>query len=288
VRLFEAPECVSEVFGAEITPFPTVAGGAALVPAAQQKGVMVVQVVGLEPDTAYCVQTVTTSLFSQEQARAPDPLLVVRTEKATTRARAAAPPDPSLVAFGNDLAKLAVTRSSPGAPTAGALVLVKVRGASSPLGAFVGDGIDDDDDPATPTTLALVNLNNLYDATSHESLDLGGDGSEDISARVLGSPEGFVTVHARIVPPDRGRSEVVTPLACRDASRTACDGRLGDSNGDRGVAASDADVVARLVVGLTPVLPCMVCADATWDMALDMTDALAIAQAVAGLRGLPW
>ncbi|HEU4401579.1 MAG TPA: hypothetical protein VFT43_05690 [Candidatus Polarisedimenticolia bacterium] len=287
LRLFEAPDCLNEIFAAEITPFPTVSGDASIVTAAQQKGVMVVRAAGLAPDTEYCVQTVTTSLFSAQTTTSPVPPLRIRTEKKTTRARAAAVGDPNLVAFGNDLAKLSITRATPDAPTAGALVLVKVSGASSPLSGFVGDAIDDDNDPSTPTTLALFNLNNLYDAVSGESLDLLGGGGEEISARALGGPDGFVTVHARIVPADTALSEVVVPLPCRSAPATACDGRLGDADADGGVTLADADAVRDFVVGLLAVPACGVCADVTWDLTDDMKDALAIGQSATGKRTLP-
>jgi len=288
LRLFEAPGCVNEIFNAPITPFPTVTGDASIVNHAQQLGVVSVQVEDLQPDTEYCVQTVTTSNFSSLSTTAPDPLLIVRTEKRTTRARAPSPSDPNLIGFSNDLAKLEITRSVPGADTRGALILVKVEGASTPLSAFVGDGIDDDGDATTHTALALVNLNNLYGAASHESLDLAGDGTEEISARVLGSPEGFVTVQAHLVPADANLSELKAPAPCAGAGQTACEGRLGDGNADGSITALDAEIVRDLVVGLTPILPCMVCGDVTWDFSDDMKDALAIAQFVAALRVLPW
>lgn len=288
LRLFEAPGCQNEIFTADVTPFPTVAGNAFIVAAAQQKGVLSVRAAGLAPDTDYCVQTVTTSLFSSLTATAPTPPLIVHTAAKTVRSKAAGPGDPNEIAFSNDLTKLEITRSDPNAATNGALVLLKVAGAASPLSAFVGDGVDDDADPNSPTGLALFDLNNVYSASTGESLDLKGDGGEEISARALGSPEGFVTVHARIVPPDHGLNEVALPAACRNAGQTACDGRLGDADNDGGVTIADADLLRDLVVGLAPIAPCTVCGDATWDFSDDMKDSLAIAQVVAGLRLLPW
>jgi hypothetical protein len=288
LRLFEAPGCQNEIFTADITPFPTVTANAFIVSAAQQKGVMAVRAAGLAPDTDYCVQTMTTSTFSGLTTTAPLPPLIVRTAKRTARSKPAAPNDPNEVAFSNDLTKIAITRSDPNAPTNGALVLLKVTGASSPLSAFVGDGVDDDADPNSPTGLALFDLNNLYGASTGESLDLRGDGTEDLSARVLGSPEGFVTVHARIVPADHGLNEIALPAACRNAGATACDGRLGDADADGAVTIADAELLRDVVVGLSPIAACAVCGDAVWDLSDDMKDSLAIAQAVAGLRLLPW
>lgn len=291
VRLFEAPQCTNEIFTAEITSFPTVGGAAesaAIVAAASQKGVMVAKVAELEPDTEYCVQTLTTSSFSSQITTAPESALRVRTERRTTRSRPLAVGDPNETGFSNDLARVSIVRADLTLPTSGMLVLLKVKGASSPLAAFVGDAIDDDGDSRTPTPLALLDLNNIYDAATHESLDLEGDGSEEMSARVLGGPEAFVRVQARTVPADAGLSEIVVPGPCRDSTLTACDGRLGDADADGAVADADAQKVRDLVVGLLPILPCMVCGDATWDFNADMHDALAVGQATAGRRLLPW
>jgi len=288
LRLFEAPACVNEIFTADVVPLPTVSGSAAIVEAARQLGVVAVRAAGLLPDTDYCVQTVTTSLFSNLVTTEPPHPMIVHTARRTTRSKDAAPGDPNQVAFSNDLTKLQITRSDPGAATNGALVLVRVTGALSPLAAFVGDGIDDDANPSTPTGLALIDLNNLYGAATGESLDLAGDGSEDLSARVLGSPEGFVTVDARIVPVDHGLNEVVAPSPCRGALATACDGRLGDADGDGDVTIAVAELIRDVVVGLAPIATCAVCGDVSWDLTDDMKDALAIAQVVVGLRLLPW
>jgi hypothetical protein len=285
LRLFQAPACVDEVQGAGFTPYPSISGDPAIAAAAQARGVLVVKVAGLMPDTEYCVQTVSTSPAGLGVTTAPDPALRVRTARLTTRSRPSG--DPPEAAFSNDLVKVAITRSLPGAGTRGALLLLKVRGAASPLSAFVGDAIDDDGDPATSTTLALFDLNNLYDTGTGASLDLLGDGSEDLSARALGGPEGYVTVHARIVPPEGIAAALRTPGVCRGAPATACDGRLGDADGDGALSAADADRIRDFVVGLSAIPACGVCGDATWDFGNDMKDALAIAQAAAGLRTLP-
>jgi len=287
LRLYEAPSCANEIFTADIVPFPTISGNTSIAGGAQQLGVMSVLAKGLSPDTEYCVQTVTTSLFSSQTTTSPDPALRIRTERRTTRSRAASVSDPNEVGFSNDLARFEITRSVQGADTRGAVLLVKVRGASAPLGAFVGDAIDDDGDPTTHTTLALVDLNNLYGAASHESLDLLGDGTEDIAAWVLGGPEGFITVHGRIVAPDLGLNVLVPPNPCRNAGLTMCDGRLGDANGDGVLTEADAEAVRDFVLGLSPAPPCAVCGDTTWDLSDDMKDALMIVQTVTGLRLLP-
>lgn len=284
LRLFEAPDCINEIFSVTLTPFPTRSGNSQIVQAAQQKGVMLVEAAGLEPDTEYCVQTVTTSVLTNLTTTAPAEPLRVTTERLTTRGRDTGT---VLTAFENDLVKLSITSSTPGEPTHGALLLLQATGASSPLTAWVGDGIDDDGDPGTETVLALFDLNNLYDATTGESLDLLGDGSEDLAAIVLGSPEDYVEAIGRLLPVDAGLSEVIEPVTCRDAPTTVCKGKLGDSDNDGTVSAADADAVQDHVIGLVPILGCVVCADAVFDLARDMKDALAIGQSASGLRELP-
>jgi hypothetical protein len=83
---------------------------------------------------------------------------------------------------------------------------------------------------------------------------------------------------------------VVVPAPCPliNLIQPLCDGRLGDANADGSVTPADGALITSHVVGSTPVMPCIVCADATWDFGTDMKDALAIGQAAAGLRVLPW
>ncbi len=288
LRLFAAPDCALEILDATVTPLPTRSGDPSIGAAARQKGIMVVIAAGLTPDTEYCVRTVTTSVASGQVLGEPSPTLRVKTARATTRGGAPAGGNPGLVAFSNDLAKFAVVTPVSGGLTPGALVLLKIAGASSPLSAFVGDAVDDDNDPNTPTNLALFDLNNLYDSATGASLDLRGDGTEVMSAVLLGGPQGIASVHARLVPTETQLNAVVVPSACAGAPQTACDGILGDANNDGLVSLADADVVRNHVVSLMPILPCAVCADVTWDLATDMKDALAIGQAAAGLRMLLW
>jgi hypothetical protein len=276
---------VTEVATAEVTAFPTVSGSSAIASAAQQKGVMVAEVSGLIPDTEYCAQPFTTSVPSGQVWAGP--MLRVRTEKRTLRGRSQTPNSP-LASFSNDLVRIEIQRPDTQLSTAGALVLVKIKDASSPLSGFVGDAIDDDADPSTPSGLALINLDNLYLAATGESFDLKGDGTEDIATRVLGGPQGFVAVQARLVPPEHGLSEAVSPSPCRDAGVIQCDGRLGDSDANGAIEIADANAIQSVVVGQSPTVACPVCADAYWDLSLDMPDALAIAQSVSGWRVLPW
>ena len=284
VRLYQAPACVDEIFTATITPHPTLGADPALIQAAQDKGIMVVEVAGLQPETEYCIRGVTVSTLTSLSTEAPAVPLRVTTEKLTTRGR---PSGPDIQAFSNDLVKLSISSSVPTTPTRGALVLLRASGASSPLAAWVGDTIDDDNDPSSPTTQVFFDLNNLYDAATRESLDLLGDGTEDLSAIVLGSPDGYVEAIGRIVPADAGLAEVVAPMSCRDAPMTVCTGLLGDSDNDGMVLLADAEAIQDHVVGLVSVLSCVVCSDITGDLAIDMKDALGVGQTAVGSRELP-
>ena len=277
LRLFEAPDCINEIFSATLTPFPTRSGDPAIAAAAQDKGVLLVEASGLAPDTEYCVKTVTTSTLTGLATTAPSEPLRVTTEKLTTRGRDTGA---ELTAFENDLVKLSISHTIPSEPTTGALLVLQASGASSPLTAWVGDATGDDE-------LALFDLNNLYDAMTGESLDMLGDGSEDLAAIVLGGPEDYVEAIGRLLPADSGLTEVIEPAACRDQPTTACRGILGDSDDDGVVTSADADAVQDHVIGLVPILGCRVCADAVFDLARDMKDALAIGQSGGGLRELP-
>ena len=98
----------------------------------------------------------------------------------------------------------------------------------------------------------------------------------------------YIEAIGRLVPVDSGLVEVVEPAAtCRDAPTTDCDGKLGDSDSDGTVTAADTAAVQDHLIGLVPILGCVVCADAVFDLARDMKDALAIGQFASGLRELP-
>ncbi|MCP3979265.1 MAG: hypothetical protein GY716_08055 [bacterium] len=281
--VFEGPACLIEVLDARVNVHPTATGDPAVGPAAAERGVQLVQVGGLHPDTEYCVLTNTTSSETGETTSAPDAPLRVHTARRT--ARSAGPGAP--VPFSNDLLRLRIARVDPAASTTGTLVLLRHPDALSPLASFVGDGIDDDANPATPTDLVLFDLNNLYDRGTHESLDLSGDGSEQLSAIVVGGPDGFSTVHARVVPADADLNEVRDGAPCPESPAGACDGRLGDANADGLVESADPELIRDHVVGLAGDLPCRVCADVTFDSHQDIRDALALAQALVGSRLLP-
>jgi hypothetical protein len=285
LRVFEGPACEVEVADAVIESFPTLGDGA-IPTAAANRGVMKVRVAGLRPDHEYCYQTLTTGTENDTRIRPLTPA-PVRTAARTSKSGPAAP-GPGLAPFANDLIRFAVDVSSPEAPTEGLLLVARVDGAGAPITAFIGDGIDDDADPSTPTALVLLDLNNLYAATGASSLDLSGDGGEGMVFLELGGSAGAIPVHARIVPPDDDLNEIKDPLICGEASAGRdCDGILADALGDAAAGPGDPEAIAEVVVGASSGVQCPVCADVDFDGELTIRDALAVAQYLAGLGTLP-
>ena len=147
---------------AVIAAHPVVSGDVAISTAAEDNGVMKVQVTGLEPDTTYYFQTVTTSKSTDDTVLFPDPapLLSVTTEHLTVRA---IDNGSDLVPFGNDVIIWPCYLADGVTPAEGTLLLATIEGANYPLTAFVGDGVDLPD--------ALIDLNNAFGLTSHENVD---------------------------------------------------------------------------------------------------------------------
>jgi len=284
LRVFESPGCEVIVADGAVAAWPSLSAAADLGNAASARGVMKARVTGLAPDTEYCVQT--TSTIGGDVTVAPLEPLVVRTASRTTKGRDDG--GAGLAPRANDLVRFDVVLSPGNVGSSGLLLLARVEGAGSPISAFIGDGVDNDSNPATPTSRVLLDLNNLYARTTAETLDLSGDGSEGLTFLELGGPQGVVPVHARLVPPDGNLSEVVDPLPCPDqASGASCDGLLTDATSNDELDLEDPAAIASRVVGASPGLACPVCADVDFDGQTGMKDALAIAQYLLGLGTLP-
>lgn len=284
LRVLEAPGCEVVVAGTTLEAWPSLGGAADLGDKASARGVMKARVSGLAPDTEYCVQT--TSTIGGDVTVAPLEPFVVRTAGRTTKGRDDG--GAGLAPRANDLVRFDVVLSPGSVGSSGLLLLARIEGAGSPISAFIGDGVDDDADPATPTSRVLLDLNNLYAGTPAETLDLAGDGSEGLTFLELGGPQGVVPVHARLVPPDDNLSEIVDPLPCPEqAGGASCDGRLADPTADDELDLGDPAAIASRVVGASAGLSCPVCADVDFDGQTGMKDALAIAQYLLGLGTLP-
>jgi hypothetical protein len=284
LRVFEAPSCEVLVASVALEVWPSLGGAADVGTAASARGVMKVRVSGLAPDTEYCVQT--TTRVGADVTVAPLEPLGARTASRTAKGRDDG--GPGLEPRANDLMRFDVVLSPSSIGSSGLLLLARVEGASSPISAFIGDGVDDDANPATPTSRVLLDLNNLYAGAPAETLDLLGDGTEGLTFLELGGPERVVPVHARLVPPDRNLSEVGDPLPCAaQAAGGSCDGLLADPTDDDELNLEDSAAIAAFVAGAGGEPACPVCADVNFDGQAGMKDALAIAQFLLGLGTLP-
>lgn len=148
---------------------------------AENLGVMKVQVTGLDPNTIYYFQTVTTSKSSSQTTYNPAaaPMPEVTTENAVVRTKFLGDQQ---VPFTN--APISLDCYLPGgsttAPT-GSLVLAAVDGANYPVSGFVGDG--------APSGKAWIDLNNLY--SSHDFLTLEVYGGESMLVTTLMGASGI-------------------------------------------------------------------------------------------------
>jgi len=163
LEVFEDADGLLGVSGADIIAQPVVSHDTAIQEAAENNGVMKVQITGLEPDTIYYFQTATTSKSTSDTVLYPEvaPLMQVTTEHLTVRT---ADSGGNLVPFSNDVIIEACFLADRVTPATGTLLLATIEGANYPLTAFVGDGVD--------LPYALIDLNNAFGLASHENIDL--------------------------------------------------------------------------------------------------------------------
>jgi hypothetical protein len=155
---------------------PVDSGDMSIAIAAEDNGVMKVRVSGLEPDTAYYFQTVTTSKSSADVTYYPEsaPMLGVTTAKEIVRTVMNGELE---VPFTNDLIVRECLLTDGVTPALGALVVANVEGGYSPVSNFVGDGV------VSPQ--CYVDLNNIFDALAYENKPLYG-GEWLVLSRIMG------------------------------------------------------------------------------------------------------
>jgi len=184
-----------------ITPYPTRSGDATIVEAAENNGVMKVQVSGLAPNTNYYFQTITTlKMSSTDVTYYPDvaPMLDVITAIAVKRTRM----DPSdEVPFSNDLIRLECYLPDGVTPAVGTLLLAEVAFTDYPISDFMGDGI------AAPE--AYVDLNNIFDSGNYQTKALYG--GEDLTLIKFMGMDGIET-GGYFVPRNNQLAELKSPL----------------------------------------------------------------------------
>lgn len=224
LNVFNA-DCVTPTAGALITPHPLLGNDPTIKATAENKGIMKVQVTSLQAATQYCFQTVTTSK-STSDVTTYTPLAsdrTVVTETLTVRTYVDAGTG-AIMPFANDLLVFPIYEPDQVTFAAGSLLLisgttgVEPSGVGYPVTAFVGDGV------ASP--LALVDLNNLFDASTHENLDVFG-GNVLILREFRGDGAGLgsaTLVRYRKAPLDVALAEIKDPVQCFFADNNCSDG----------------------------------------------------------------
>jgi hypothetical protein len=222
VRVFTSPDGVDEITaGLDIT---TVSDA---YPVAHERGIVKVDVVGLEPSSTYYVLTRTEGLGSPaeivEYPLASDPPLTVQTAVAVSVSQSTDPSRP----IANDLYHQALYDPDGAGAPEGSLMLIRVPGLSPyPVSAFVGD--------RSPAPVAMADLNNLFAEDGHsvqvparqplEIVELRGgvcDASSQLRLRTRRAPE----------EPDPVTTELLAPDPCFSPDGVSadfdCSGRIG-------------------------------------------------------------
>ena len=170
IDVFSDESGLTPVSGIVVTPFPLKNENVSVRDAARTAGVMKVEVTGLTAGTLYYFQTRTTSVSTGETTQSPQAavMMSVTTEGKITRSITLASSENY---FSNDLIFIGCYLPDDISYADGALLVAEIQGGSYPISGFVGDGM------AAP--FAYVDLNNVFSATTHETLPL--DGNENVT-----------------------------------------------------------------------------------------------------------
>jgi len=155
-------------------------------PEAGNRGIMKVRVTDVNANTTYYFQTSTTSDGDTTLDPEVAPFLPVTTED-------------ELAVVDNDILVTRVFEADGSTvPVDGAILIATVEGASYPVSGWAGDGV--------PEGFASVDLNNLYSAASHRSLELvSGEAIEFWGFGGINGQNRCTTV----VPPETGGIQLV-------------------------------------------------------------------------------
>ena len=157
---------------------------------------------GLTASTAYCYQVAATSQSTPDDTTVyPINPAVVVTESEVSRAYSS---NGTLLPFANDIIYYPSYQPDLVTPADGALLSFSVPGGSSPVSAFIGDGI------ASP--LGLADMNNLFSNADHRTTNLSG--GEVLTVKEIRGNSGGTLYHYRFVPQDGNLAEVKPPAAC--------------------------------------------------------------------------
>jgi len=198
-------------------------------PPARDNGVMKVTIMGLTPNTTYYFETVTTNSQGTQVEPTSGDLPSVRTE------------DQSIIVKNISIAHR-IVQSDGITPASGALLLVEVEGGNYPITGWVGEGL--------PPPFVLVDLDNVYSATTHHNLELiGGEaltlnsigGSMGDRYLIAAVPDGTGAIQTLQDPepcPQISQNpavydDVLCTLEISPATGIACEGNLdGDDDTD--------------------------------------------------------
>ncbi|MEE9531824.1 MAG: hypothetical protein V3W52_12570, partial [Syntrophobacteria bacterium] len=169
----------------------TIESESELHPPAEDNGVMKVRVSGVDANTTYQFQTVTTSKADDLALVTPSysQLLAVVTESASATVT-------------NDSIKQEIYDQD-GNAADGTLVVASVAGGRNPVTAWVGEGV------ASPW--AQVDLNQIYSELTHENLQLQGD--EELTLWSFGGMLGNYINVQKIASPT-GTEQAALPQTC--------------------------------------------------------------------------
>ena len=150
------------VTDAVITAHPTVSGSGSVRESAEDRGIMKVKVSNLTPETLYYYRSVSVSKTDYTETQGS--LSSAQTVRVALRALTS----PALTPLASPLVRFDFYLPDGITPAAGGLLIAEIPGAASPISAFVGGN-------SRPAPTVILDLNNLYDATTRETLPVSGN-----------------------------------------------------------------------------------------------------------------
>lgn len=232
LNIYDDADGLNPTIGAVITSQPVSSGNTSIAVLAEDNGVMKVRVTGLIANTTYYFQTITISKSTSDVVLNPDinPLFSVTTETKEVRTLISGVDE---TPFTNDLIALDCYLADGVTPAEGTLLVAEVAGGDYPVSGFVGD------DVAIP--YAYVDLNNIFDVLSYETMPLYGD--ESLTLTKFMGFGGMETINY-MIPINDQLGEMKSPVSIL--------GCPGDLNGDGDRDGSD---LAAFASALTNNLP---------------------------------
>lgn len=201
------------------TPFPTLSQSATLTAYARNSGMLKVRVEGLTPDTQYYFQTVARNDANESVLFPLQERIPVRTEKLTALTVGGDLSSP----LANDLLRFQVLKPDWSTGARGSLLVGVFAAAAHPVSAYVGDSSAGS---GLEPGFVVLDLNNLYDRTTHASLNLTGGEILDLYALRGNGVQGAPLFHCRLLPADTEKVSVVQGQTGFLPTDFNCDGRV--------------------------------------------------------------